>query len=202
MLFITNRHNVRLKKLDVEQRQADHNQELRKLYTSKRIEAGEQFVSRLAAGIDRVDSIRMTLLTSDFDEEADNAFAKQMVETFQKMHGTINDTLFTKPSSAHLYFDDNVLEQKTGSVLPRLMVAEKRIVDVVNDKRRIWEMFNNEPAKSQSKENLGRSYHQRQADLTEALDDYNDCLLEYREYLVRTCTTIRTDLAKYDLPRT
>ncbi|WP_046245051.1 hypothetical protein [Hymenobacter terrenus] len=202
VLFITNRHNVRLKRLDVEQRKADHEQEFRKLYAAKRIDSAEQYVGRLVSIIDKLDLLRAGLLTADFGEEADNAYSAKLLKRSEDLQAAADAISSKSLNTAYLYFEEEVLEQKTGDVAGRLIVAEKHFVDVATDKKMIWRLFNEADIKSQSKQNLGHSYHEKEAELTHALENYIASILEYREYLVGVCGAIRADLSKYGLAKT
>jgi hypothetical protein len=104
-------------------------------------------------------------------------------------------------NTVYLYFEEEVLEEKANGIAARLFLAEKRFVEVLAEKGRAWQLFHELESNDQSKRNVGQSYHEKEAELAQALETYNQCILEYRAHLVATCGAIRKDLAKYGSPR-
>ncbi|HEY9805999.1 MAG TPA: hypothetical protein V6D04_05485 [Candidatus Obscuribacterales bacterium] len=201
VVIISSLTNMRLKRIDVELRKADHNQEFRKMYAAKRIEASEQYICRLAAIIEKFDVLRAGLLTADFDEESNNAYSDKLLKKTEEVQAAADAITSKSLNTAYLYFDENLIEQKDNPVAPRLILAEKAFVDTVKEKKRIWKLFKEADVDTQSKQNLKHSYQQKGAELEQAKKNYIQHMVEFRQYLVGICSAIRKDLAKQGLPK-
>lgn len=189
---------LRTKELDAQQRQKDRDQELRKIYVAKKIDAGEVFVARLVATIDKLDMSRMVIAATDADGEVEELQLQKLQTLSEQMEQTANAVILTS-GHPYLYFEAQMLEQQSGSVAPQLVQAERKLAELQNEKKTIQQLFDETPP-SQSKENIKSSYLENRREFQATLASYVQVALEHRAYLVRACEAMRQSLAKYDLP--
>jgi exo-beta-1,3-glucanase (GH17 family) len=185
---------INVKELDAQQRQKDRDQELRKIYVAKKIEAGEAFVARLVATIDKLDMARIVISATDSDGE----IASQQLQTLNEQVEQAANIIILKSGHPYLYFEATMLEQQSGSVMPKLMQIERKLHELQSTKSEIQSLFDETPP-SQQKDNIKNSYSENRREFKSALASYAECALEHRAYLVNACETMRQSLAKYDL---
>jgi len=199
VVLISSGANVWLKRLDVQQRQADHKQELSKVLLSKKLEAGEAFVAGVVALINQLDGLRV-LVIAGLPGEEDDQYYNQLQKSFQDLQAFTTSLMTRERNAAYLYFDSSILEQETDSEIPHLIQLEKAIVGLVAEKRFIEGMLQDEEIGEQSRDNLLWSYKENEKNLSQAIEEYAGAILKHRAYLVQLCGALRQQLAKYDLP--
>lgn len=199
VVLISSTSNIWQKKLDIEQKQEDRNQELSKLYIARKLEAGEVFVAGVVAIINQLDHLRVLVMTGAYAGEEDNQYYTKLQQAFHELRAATNATLSKERNASYLYFDTKVLEQQEDSEIPRIFLAEKNLSDLVADKQLIAKMLEDESVDGRSRDNVLWSYKENEKALNQALDDYGEAIVAHRADLIDLCGVIRKDLAKYDL---
>ena len=199
VVLISSATSIWLKRLDVQQKKADHKQELSKLLLDKKLEAGEAFVTSVVVLINQLDSLRVLIITGMPSEE-DDVYYSHLQKAFQELQILTSSLMTKERNAAYLYFDARILEQEVDSEIPHLIQLEKTLVGLITDKNAMERLLEEERADRHRSEGLLWSYKENSKQLSQTLEEYAEAILEHRGYLVRLCGMLREQLAKYDLP--
>jgi hypothetical protein len=175
VVFISSTASVWQKRLELKQRRLDYNQETRKHFIAKRLEAAENLVNRYVSVIQQIDSVRILVASinwNDFNQNDSKSIANKtdsLAESTRVIASCLNQPDF----KYYLYFDRQIIEQGATQEYLKYLQAEHNLATITSPSE-----FGTERIRL-------------------LVTTYQNAASAYREALANVCSLIRQDVAHY-----
>ena len=185
------------KELDAQQRQKDRDQELRKLYLVRKLEAGETVVARATAMTQHLHLVHFyysTLNVADYNDEYNTARHKELQDERLRSNAVmVAEKNFSLLYYARLSGYDRIEEE---TVRHNRLLTEMMHLD--NEYNPLAQEFHqtNDPIE---KNRIEHAIEAVGEDMLTKMSEYLTCNVELRKLILEACDEIRRQMERYDL---
>lgn len=188
----------RTKAIDERQKQEDRKQELRKLYLSKKLEAGEVVVARATLMTQLLHFMHSYYSTLDASEYNDD-FNATRHQRLQNELDRINAILLSDKNAGLLYYARLPNYNKTEEEMVRHNRLLTEMCHLDNEVDMIFKLFN-ETDDLRSKQNIRASMVEKGTEMQDKIEEYLQCNTLVRNLLNASCDEIHRQISVYELP--
>lgn len=198
VVLVSSATNLWSKKIDVQQRSADHNQELRKIYVARKLEAGEAVIGRWTLILNKLNWLYQLYSMHNFDTEPNEAQFQEAANEEARIDSSIEASKYTDKNYYYFYFELEIPEPDIIGLMQRHDFVRGQLMDVLSERNEIKQMLmgGNPGGVTQG---LEHSLKLKREEFDVILQQYLQANADARNLILAGCTGLKQQMARYDL---